>query len=97
MNTPNSRSTGMMGREYLDGGMLFLFPEISEHSFWMKDCLINLDIVFIAGNKITKVYSNCPPCNETKCVGYVGLGDKVLELPSGQHTLLEGNTLEFTD
>ena len=25
MNTPNSISTGMMGREQLDGGMLFLF------------------------------------------------------------------------
>ena len=33
MSTPSAISTGMMGREYLDGGMLFLFPEVSERSF----------------------------------------------------------------
>ena len=31
MSTPDSRTIGMMGREYLNGGMIFLFPEISEH------------------------------------------------------------------
>ena len=46
MSTPNAISTGMMGRENIDGGMLFLFPEIGERSFWMKDCLISLDIIF---------------------------------------------------
>ena len=25
MSTPNVCSTGMMGREYIDGGMLFIF------------------------------------------------------------------------
>ena len=27
MDTPNSISTGMMGRNHLDGGMLFIFDE----------------------------------------------------------------------
>lgn len=97
MTTPDSRNTGMMGREYLNGGMLFLFPEVSERSFWMKNCLIHLDIVFIVGNKITKIYRHCPPCNEIKCNRYEGIGDKVLELPSGEYTLSQGERVEFTD
>ena len=58
MSTPNSRELGMMGRNSLDGGMLFIFPDVSEKSFWMKNCLIKLDIIFIVGNKITKIYSS---------------------------------------
>ena len=54
MGTPNAISTGMMGRDNLEGGMLFIFPEIGERSFWMKDCLIPLDIIFIIDNKLLK-------------------------------------------
>ena len=46
MSSPTSVRLGMMGRSTLNGGMLFLFPEVAERSFWMKDCLISLDIVF---------------------------------------------------
>ena len=70
MDTPNAITTGMMGREYLEGGMLFLFDSVSERSFWMKDCLISLDIVFIVNNKVTKVHRDCPPCDNNKCKSY---------------------------
>ena len=95
MSTPNAISTGMMGRDSIDGGMLFIFPEIEERSFWMKDCLIPLDIIFIVNNKVTKVHLDCPPCNENKCKSYYGIGDKVLEFPSGEYDVEEGNILEF--
>tara|TARA_R110000787_G_scaffold230341_1_gene337801 strand:+ start:1878 stop:2213 length:336 start_codon:yes stop_codon:yes gene_type:complete len=97
MSTPDSRTIGMMGREYLNGGMIFLFPEISEHSFWMKNCLINLDIIFIVNSKITKIYLDCPPCNNNSCPSYSGIADKVLELPSGKYSVNEGDLLEFTN
>ena len=97
MDTPNAITTGMMGREYLDGGMLFLFDGIAERSFWMKDCLIPLDIVFIVNNKVTKVHLNCPPCNENKCKSYIGVGNKVLEFPSGEYSIGMGDILNFTD
>ena len=90
MSTPNAISTGMMGRENIDGGMLFLFPEIGERSFWMKDCLISLDIIFI-------INSNCPPCYTEKCKSYYGIANKVLELPAGEYNLSIGDVLEFTD
>tara|TARA_R110000824_G_scaffold358940_1_gene546464 strand:+ start:1699 stop:2031 length:333 start_codon:yes stop_codon:yes gene_type:complete len=95
MDTPNAITTGMMGREYLTGGMLFLFNGISERSFWMKDCLISLDIVFIINNKVTKVHKDCPPCNNNKCKSYYGISNKVLELPSGRYSIRDGDYLEF--
>ena len=96
MSTPNAISTGMMGRETLVGGMLFVFPEISERSFWMKDCLMSLDIIFIIGNKVTKVHLDCPPCLENKCDFYYGVGDRVLEVPSGKYSISKGDILNFT-
>ena len=95
MSTPNATSSGMMGRETLEGGMLFLFPEISERSFWMKDCLIPLDIIFIINNKVTKVHKNCPPCRENKCLSYYGIGNKVLELPAGKYSINKDDILNF--
>ena len=97
MSTPNAISTGMMGREKIDGGMLFIFSEIGERSFWMKDCLIPLDIIFIINSKVTKVHRNCTPCYKNNCKSYYGIADKVLEVPSGKYSVSEGDTLEFTD
>ena len=85
MDTPNSISTGMMGRDNLDGGMLFLFDDIAERSFWMKDCLISLDIIFMVRGQVSEVYENCPPCTVEPCEHYVGLADKVLELNGGEY------------
>ena len=97
MSTPNSISTGMMGRDYLDGGMLFMFEDVGERSFWMKDCLIPLDIIFMIKNKVNIIYRNCPPCDENKCQSYRGIADKVLELPTEQYYIKDGDILEFTD
>ena len=48
---PASRETGLMNRTDIpkDGGMLFVFPEreIKVQSFWMKNCPIDIDIVYL--------------------------------------------------
>jgi uncharacterized membrane protein (UPF0127 family) len=85
-----------MGRDVLDGGMLFTFSGVGERSFWMKDCLVSLDIVFIIGDKVSRVHSNCLPCNKNKCESYSGIGNLVLELPSGRYTINSGDVLNFT-
>lgn len=40
---------GLMGREHLanDGGMIFVFDDQQVRRFWMKNCLMDLDIVFV--------------------------------------------------
>jgi uncharacterized membrane protein (UPF0127 family) len=47
--TEQQRMKGLMDRESLpaDAGMLFIFDETSVQSFWMKNTLIPLDMLFI--------------------------------------------------
>jgi uncharacterized protein len=47
--TPERRHRGLGGRERLlpDHGMLFAYPRAEERTFWMKDCLLALDIAFL--------------------------------------------------
>ncbi|MBT4530166.1 MAG: DUF192 domain-containing protein [Phycisphaerae bacterium] len=44
-----TRARGMMGRTSftVDGGMLFIFPNAEVRSFWMKNCLIDIDLIFL--------------------------------------------------
>jgi uncharacterized protein len=55
------RDKGLMFRENLniDKGMLFIFPNESKVSMWMKNTLISLDIIFISKNhKIVDIINN---------------------------------------
>ena len=60
MDSPQAKTIGMMGRDNLEGGMLFPFDSVGDRSFWMKDCVIPLDIIFIVGNKINKISKDLP-------------------------------------
>jgi hypothetical protein len=52
--TPGERQQGLMHRTGLDKGtgMIFLFDEMSIQSFWMKNTLISLDMIFIDENLV---------------------------------------------
>jgi len=55
------REKGLMFRKNLslDKGMLFIFPNESKVSMWMKNTLISLDIIFISKNyKIVDIINN---------------------------------------
>ncbi|MHC4990514.1 MAG: DUF192 domain-containing protein [Planctomycetota bacterium] len=43
------RQKGLMGRRSLDrhGGMIFVFPDLRMRSFWMYDCLIDIDLLYL--------------------------------------------------
>lgn len=80
--------TGLMFRENLDKdkGMLFIFSSPANYSFWMKNTLIPLDIIWIDENKnIVHINENTLPCKEEPCTTY--LPDKealyVLEINAG--------------
>jgi uncharacterized protein len=98
LNTPEEIQKGMMGRDSLNGCMVFNMGQIGHHSFWMKNCLINLDIVFVHKDKITKIYGDCPPSgkNELNPKRYTGIGDRVIEFPAGvSNNFKEGDKVNF--
>jgi uncharacterized membrane protein (UPF0127 family) len=77
-------SEGMMNKNFDDtfNGMLFIMSE-GQHCFWMKNCITNLDIIFIEDDVITKIHHNCLPCKTKDCENYCGEGDMILELQGG--------------
>lgn len=82
--TEKDKSEGMMFRNF-DGsfdGLLFLY-DLEEHCFWMKNCLVDLDIIFIKDHSISRIYHDCPPCDSETCKNYCSIGDSVLELKGG--------------
>ena len=92
---------GMMNRKFSKNfdGMLFLMKG-NNHSFWMKDCIIPLDIIFIEDNRISKIHHNCEPCKEEPCKRYKGTGDMVLEVKGGfckEYDIQNGDILVFND
>ncbi len=46
---PAARNQGLMYREEIaaDGGMLFVFPKPTARNFWMANCLVDMDILFL--------------------------------------------------
>ena len=83
LKTPETQMKGMMGRKELNGCMVFKMGK-GHHSFWMKDCLIPLDIVYVLNNYINHIHHNCQPAgNEEEPKHFSGIGDHVIEFPGG--------------
>lgn len=83
--TPQQQAQGLMGRTSMDkdAGMIFLFPEEAERSFWMKNTLIPLDMIFIREDgTISKVHDSAKPHDLTS-VKSEGPALAVLELNGG--------------
>src|SRR3989339_1338706 len=63
-DTDVKRAYGLQHRQSMEehGGMLFVFEQEAQHSFWMKNTYISLDILFIGANKeIVGVVLNTTP------------------------------------
>jgi uncharacterized membrane protein (UPF0127 family) len=78
--------------------MLFLLPKFGLQSFWMKNCIIPLDILFIDDNHIESISHNCPPCKSDDCPSYKGYGSMVLELPGGtckKYDIFDGDSIDL--
>lgn len=61
-----ARQLGMMGRSEapLGTGMLFRFEQPGRHSFWMFNCLIPLDIIWLEQDgTVVHVGERLPPCS----------------------------------
>jgi len=68
--TREEQAQGLMFRQSLsrDKGMLFIFPGEGIYSFWMKNTLIPLDIIWINENKeVVFISENILPCEKDPC------------------------------
>ncbi len=87
-SSPQQQEIGLMYRVSLadNRGMLFQFPYPLATSFWMKNTLIPLDIVFMRQGKVVKSFAAVPPCKADPCPTYGpnALFDQVIELRSGR-------------
>lgn len=86
--TPAEQEMGLMYRASLadDQGMLFSFQPARPVGFWMKDCRISLDMIFMRLGKVVEIAANVPPCTTEPCPVYPsGVPvDQVLELRGGR-------------
>jgi uncharacterized protein len=99
-DTPEERARGLMHRKTMatDHGMIFLFPDERPRSFWMKNTLIPLDMLFIRADRtILGIVENATPLTLT---GRSVPGDSqfVLEVNGGQASergLASGQKVRF--
>ncbi len=105
-DTPAKQERGLMFVKNLpeNEGMIFVFDQDQEQAFWMKNTLIDLDMVFVNSHKtVTSVAAEVPhsytytPDEE---VAYaVGYGQYVVELAAqtaAKHNVVPGAQLTFT-
>ena len=88
-DTPHKQEKGLMFVTNLpeNQGMLFVFDEEQPQLFWMKNTLIDLDMVFIGADKkvnniaaeVPHSYTYTPDAEVARATGY---GKYVLELSS---------------
>lgn len=101
--TPEEIAQGLMFRPSLpaDRGMIFLFQETRHPTFWMKNTLIPLDIVFLdERGTVVDVEHRAPPCAAEPCPRYTSRAPSraVLELAAGvaaEHAVGEGSVIRF--
>ena len=98
-DTPQKQSQGLMFRENMkwDHGMLFIFDNETILSFWMKDTLIPLDMIFVDKTfRIINIIDNTLPCNIEPCPDYSSEKPVkyVLEVNAG---FVETNDIEAGD
>ncbi len=79
------RQTGLMYRTTMKPleGMLFIFPNQAPRSFYMKNTLLALDIIYIdSSKKVVSIQKNATPLNETSLPSE-GPAQYVLEINAG--------------
>jgi len=104
-DTSLKRTKGLMNRTSLDSdaGMLFTFSDEATRSFWMKNTLIPLDIIFISeAGQIVDIKHNFEPCKTINCPAYTSKlpAKYVLEVNSGyakQNNINIGDKITIND
>jgi uncharacterized protein len=89
--TDPQREHGLMDRTSLPAhtGMLFVFEKDGPVTFWMKDTLVPLDMVFVAADgTVRSIAAKVAPAPLSEPDATIplepGVGKYVIELPSGE-------------
>ena len=93
-DTPEKQALGLMFRRSLKEGygMLFVFADEAERSFWMKNTLISLDMIFLnSDQQVVDMLPSVPPCQADPCPSYTSAfpARYVLEIAGGLAEKLE--------
>lgn len=88
-DTPAKQARGYMFRSSVaEGeGMVFLMDSFDIHPFWMKNCLIPLDIIWLDEDwRIVHIAESVPPCKKDPCPSFTPMQKSryVLEVAAGQ-------------
>lgn len=105
-DTPQMMARGLMFRDSLapNHGMLFMHERPGHYPYWMHNCKIPLDIIWMdSQHRIVEISANTPPCTATAdsgCPTYGGHAEAqyALELAGGQakkNGLNIGDTITF--
>lgn len=89
-DTPKMRAEGLMFRESLpaSGGMLFVYEKPEHATFWMKNTLIPLDIIFFDfKGQVTSIHRNAIP-HDTRLIDGGREVAAVLEVNAGMASRL---------
>ena len=103
-STPAEQEHGLMDRTSMPvgHGMLFVFPDSQPRTFWMKNTLIPLDILFFdAEHHLVTIQADAQPCKADPCQLYPSdtSARYVLELNAGTAAKLgarKGDVITFS-
>lgn len=96
--TPKAMERGLMFRDQLaaDSGMLFLFPEPKQASFWMRNTRIPLSIAYLDSKGRILEIRDMFPYDETPVTSYSSNVAYALEVNQGwflKHNITPGMTV----
>ena len=88
VTTLEKQALGLMYRTAMatDHGMLFVYKQPAQMSFWMKNTRIPLDILYFDQNlELINISADTPPCTTPICPAYPSAGPAqyVLEINAG--------------
>jgi uncharacterized protein len=99
-DTAAARELGLMYRQHLaeDGGMLFVFKQPQQLTFWMKNTEIPLDMIFADANgTVVGIIADAQPFSERQ-LSVDGNSQYVLEVNGGfaqRYGIKPGYRLQF--